>query len=54
VAARRVENEDRLAALVAGFEAIDIDPVVISTSDRAGILASFLDWSELRRGRRAA
>jgi len=54
VALRRLENQDRLRALVAGFEAIDIDPVLISTSDRAGILAAFLDWSELRRGRRAA
>ena len=51
---RRAENQDRLEALVAGFEAVDIDPVLISTSDRAGILAAFLDWSELRRGRRAA
>jgi uncharacterized protein (DUF58 family) len=54
VAVRRLANQDRLSALVAGFEAIDIDPVLISTSDRAGILAAFLDWSELRRGRRAA
>ena len=54
VAARREQNRERLLALVAGFEAIDVDPVVISTSDRAGILVSFLDWAELRRGRRAA
>ena len=51
---RRVENQERLKALVAGFEAVDVDPVLISTSDRDSILAAFLDWSELRRGRRAA
>ena len=51
---RRVQNQERLKALVAGFEAVDIDPVLISTSDRSEILAEFLDWSELRRGRRAA
>jgi uncharacterized protein (DUF58 family) len=51
---RRVQNQERLKALVAGFEAVDVDPVLISTSDRADILAAFLDWSELRRGRRAA
>jgi uncharacterized protein (DUF58 family) len=54
VEARRVENRERLQALVAGFEAIDVDPVLVSTSDRADILAAFLDWAELRRGRRAA
>ena len=54
VAARRDANEQRLHALVAGFEAIDLDPVVISTSDRSGILASFLDWGDFRRARRAA
>ena len=54
VRARRAANRERLAALVAGFGAIDIDPVLVSTSDRAGILAAFLDWAELRRGRRAA
>jgi uncharacterized protein (DUF58 family) len=51
---RRAANEDRLRALVAGLEAIDLDPVLVSTSDRSGILAAFLDWAELRRGRRAA
>jgi uncharacterized protein (DUF58 family) len=54
VAARREANEERLRALVAGFEAIDLDPVVISTADRSGILAAFLDWADLRRARRAA
>jgi uncharacterized protein (DUF58 family) len=54
VAARRDANEQRLQALIAGFEAIDLDPVVISTSDRPGILAAFLDWADLRRAKRAA
>jgi uncharacterized protein (DUF58 family) len=54
VAARRLENQERVRALVAGFEAIDIDPVLVSTSDRSSILTAFLEWAELRRGRRAA
>jgi hypothetical protein len=54
VAARRDANEQRLQALIAGFEAIDLDPVVISTSHRPGILAAFLDWADLRRAKRAA
>ena len=51
---RRLENRERLQALLAGFEAIDIEPVLVSTADRAGILAAFLDWAEARRVRRAA
>jgi hypothetical protein len=54
VAERRVQNGERLQALMAGFEAIDIEPVLISTADRGGILAAFLDWAEARRVRRAA
>jgi uncharacterized protein (DUF58 family) len=51
---RRLENRERLQALLAGFEAIDIEPVLVSTADRGGILAAFLDWAEARRVRRAA
>ena len=54
VAARRDANEQRLQALIAGFEAIELDPVIVSTSDREAILAAFLDWSDFRRARRAA
>jgi uncharacterized protein (DUF58 family) len=54
VAARRDANEQRLRALVSGFEAVDLDPVLVSTTDRTGILAAFLEWSDGRRARRAA
>jgi uncharacterized protein (DUF58 family) len=54
VAARRDANEQRLQALIAGFEAIELDPVIVSTGDREAILAAFLDWSDFRRARRAA
>lgn len=52
VAARRKANEDRLAALIGGFRALDLDPVLVSSSERAELLASFLSWTELRRVRR--
>ena len=51
---RRDANEQRLRALLAGFDAAGLDAVVISSSDRAEILAAFLAWSDLRRLRRAA
>lgn len=51
--ARRAANEARLQALDLTFRALDLDPIVISASDRAEILAAFLDWAALRRARRA-
>jgi uncharacterized protein (DUF58 family) len=53
-AGRRRANEERLAALLQGFAAVDIDPVLISSSDRAEILGSFLEWADARLARRAA
>jgi uncharacterized protein (DUF58 family) len=53
-AARRHANEQRLAALLAGFEAAGLDAVLVSSSDPAEILAGFLAWSDLRRLRRVA
>jgi uncharacterized protein (DUF58 family) len=53
-ARRRAENEARLEQLLASFEAIDLDPLVVSSDDEVDILASFIEWSDLRRGRRAA
>ena len=53
-AARRRANEERLAALLRDFELLDLDPVVVSSSEPAELLASFLDWTELRRARRGA
>ena len=50
--ARRRANEDRLASLLSEFELLDLDPILVSSSDSTELLASFLDWTELRRARR--
>jgi hypothetical protein len=52
VAARREENRARTAELLETFRFLDIDPVVVTSSDSADILAEFLLWSDLRRTRR--
>jgi uncharacterized protein (DUF58 family) len=52
VAARRQANEERLAALVESFRELDLDPVVVSSNDKAELLEAFLGWAELRRIRR--
>ncbi len=49
---RRRRNEERFDAILQGFREIDVDPVVISSSDPASVLAEFLAWSDLRRTRR--
>ena len=53
-AARRRANEERFLALLDELLLLDLDPIVVSSSDPAELLASFLDWSELRRARRGA
>jgi uncharacterized protein (DUF58 family) len=52
VQARRRANEERTAELVETFRLLDIDPVLLSSSDRSHLLAEFLVWTELRRTRR--
>ncbi len=52
--ARRRANEERLASLLSELELLDLDPIVVSSSDPIDLLASFLDWAELRRARRGA
>jgi uncharacterized protein (DUF58 family) len=52
VAARREANERRTEELAETFGLLDLDPVVITSSERSEILAVFLDWTELRRTRR--
>ena len=52
VAARREENMARTADLLEMFRGLDIDPVVVTSSDRGDILAEFLLWTDLRRTRR--
>lgn len=54
IAERRAANEERLATLLDTLRNLDIDPVVVSSSEPADILASFLLWTELRRLRRIA
>jgi uncharacterized protein (DUF58 family) len=53
-AARREENEERLASMLTDFRAFELEPVLISSSDPSEILTSFIGWSEGRKGRRAA
>jgi uncharacterized protein (DUF58 family) len=52
VEARRRANEERTAQLVETFRLLDIDPILLSSSDRSDVLAEFLVWTELRRTRR--
>jgi uncharacterized protein (DUF58 family) len=53
VAARRAANEERLAALLDGLLALDLEPVLVSASEPMDILGSLLEWADLRRTRRA-
>jgi uncharacterized protein (DUF58 family) len=50
--ARKAANEGRVESLLETFGALDLDPVLVSSSERADILAGFLAWAELRRTRR--
>ncbi len=52
VAARRRENEERLRALLEELTLLDLDPVLLSSSEPSDVLAAFLDWNEYRRARR--
>jgi uncharacterized protein (DUF58 family) len=55
VAERRTENERRLADLLANFEEIGVDALLLDRSDGPGVHAAFIDWAERRlaeRGRR--
>jgi uncharacterized protein (DUF58 family) len=49
---RKAENEERIHQLLETFRYLDVDPVLVSTDDRADILTAFLAWTELRRTRR--
>ena len=52
VAARRREHEERLRALLEELTLLDLDPVLLSSSEPSDVLAAFLDWNEFRRARR--
>jgi uncharacterized protein (DUF58 family) len=48
VAARRAENEARLAALQHGFLRLDLDPVLVSHHDESLVHATLLAWTQTR------
>jgi len=52
VEARRTANEQRLHELTETFRLLDIDPILLGSSERSDILAQFLMWTDLRRTRR--
>jgi uncharacterized protein (DUF58 family) len=47
-AERREANERRYAELVAGFRALDLEPVLVGSSDPREIATAFLAWAERR------
>lgn len=51
-AARKAANEERTRDLLEAFRVIDVDPIVVTSSDPAEVLAPFLAWTDLRRTRR--
>jgi hypothetical protein len=51
-AARTVANEERTRDLLETFRAFDVDPILVSSTDPAEVLAPFLAWTDLRRTRR--
>jgi uncharacterized protein (DUF58 family) len=48
-AERRHANEARLLALLDGFAALDVDPVLLSSHDPLDVLDAFLQWHQRRR-----
>jgi uncharacterized protein (DUF58 family) len=50
--ARRQANEARLAQLLDGFVSLDLEPVLVSSTDEDDILTAFLQWTEQRLYRR--
>ena len=49
---RRAANECRFAELLNGFETLDLDPVVLSSSASEDVLECFVAWSDRRLFRR--
>jgi hypothetical protein len=52
VVERRDLNRARTAELLDMFGFLDIDPIVVTSSERPAILEEFLVWADLRRTRR--
>ncbi|HXH88176.1 MAG TPA: DUF58 domain-containing protein [Gaiellaceae bacterium] len=51
-AEHRRANEERLLMLLDELTLLDLDPVLISSSEPSDVLGAFLDWNEFRRARR--
>jgi hypothetical protein len=51
-AKRRAHNAERLQALLERFRSLDIDSILVSSSEPFAILTEFLAWTDLRRTRR--
>jgi hypothetical protein len=45
----RTRNEQRLADLLAELVSLDLEPVLLGTSDPFEIDRAFIEWAELRR-----
>ena len=51
-AARRQGNEERRAQLLRTLRSLDLEPVLVETSDLRGVFAAFLAWVDRRRSAR--
>jgi hypothetical protein len=51
---RRAANEARFVRLVGELRSLDLEPVVLDTSDPLGVDRAFLEWAEARRQTRWA
>ena len=45
---QRVEHESRANELLAGMRALDVAPVLVTTSDRGDVFQAFLEWADER------
>jgi uncharacterized protein (DUF58 family) len=52
VAARRADNEARLAELQRDFLRLDLDPVLLSDDDESVVHGTLLEWTQMRMGAR--
>ena len=52
VAERKEANEQRLRELMTTFDAVDLDPILLSSNDREQTLSEFLVWAAVRRAGR--
>jgi hypothetical protein len=46
---RRAANEERARETISELEALGLEPVVVTTTDRDEIFTKFIEWSELRQ-----